>query len=66
MKNTANQTSRHADRWTSAKFARLGQSLEAAYGAGAMSENQERSANGLGWTREQLLKMSAARAFPFV
>ncbi len=65
MKNTANQTSRHSDRWTSAKFARLGQSLEAAYGAGAMSD-QERSANGLGWTREQLLKMSAARAFPFV
>lgn len=66
MKNKANQTSRQSSRWTSEQFVRLGQNLEATYGAGVMSENQERSANGLGWTREQLLKMSAARSFPFM
>ncbi|WP_121970992.1 hypothetical protein [Leptolyngbya sp. BC1307] len=66
MKNKANQTSRQSSRWTSDRFVRLGQNLEAAYGAGVMSENQEGSANGLGWTREQLLRMSAARSFPFM
>lgn len=65
MKNAANKTSRQSSRWTAAEFARLGQNLEAAYGAGVMND-QERSANGLGWTREQLLKMSAARSFPFI
>ncbi len=66
MKNKANQTSPQSNRWTSERFLRLGQDLETAYGAGAMSENQEHNANGLGWTREQLLKMSAARSFSFM
>jgi len=40
----------------------LGRILEGAYGAGVMTAGYKRAAKKAGWTKDQLLRMSAAKS----
>lgn len=59
MKNTIKTNARSASSQT-AQLIHLSHSLEGAFGVGAMTP--QRRANGLGWTTEQLLTLSAAKS----
>ncbi len=58
MKNTI-KTNARASRQT-AHLIHLSRSLESAFGSGEMTPQHR--ANGLGWTTEQLLNLSAAKS----
>lgn len=62
MKPTASNLS-HRDFSQLIRAFDLGKTLEAAYGAGAMTADYRRAPKASGWTAQQLLALSAAKSF---